>query len=64
MRGSLYRTKVDIGLNRRSLGRGGGQVVSILAFSSNDPSSKPAEEAGVGPFLTGGLGSVENSFQL
>ena len=26
-----------------SLGRGGGQVVSVLAFYSNDPSSNPAE---------------------
>ena len=26
-----------------SLGRGGGQVVSVLAFYSDDPSSNPAE---------------------
>ena len=46
-------------------GRGGGQVVSVLAFYSDDPSSNPAEaceivfeknrnkqkEAGVGPFF-------------
>ena len=25
------------------MGRGGGQVVSVLAFSSDDPSSNPAE---------------------
>ena len=25
------------------MGRGGGQVVSVLAFNSNDPSSNPAE---------------------
>ena len=48
-----------------SMGRGGGQVVSVLAFYSNDPSSNAAEayilslkfvyeneqkEDGVGPF--------------
>ena len=47
------------------LGRGGGQMVSVLAFYSDDPSSNPAEaceivfeknrnkqkEAGVGPFF-------------
>ena len=47
------------------MGRGGGQVVSVLAFYSDDPSSNPAEaceivfeknrnkqkEAGVGPFF-------------
>ena len=47
------------------LGRGGGQVVSLLSFSSDDPSSNPTvfsvkfvfekyenklKEAGVGPF--------------
>ena len=26
-----------------TLGRGGGQVVSVLAFYSNDPSSNPAD---------------------
>ena len=47
------------------MGRGGGQVVSVLPFYSNDPSLNPAEvynfsvkrtkinknEAGVGPFF-------------
>ena len=27
----------------KSLGRGGGQVVSVLAFNSDDPSSNPAD---------------------
>ena len=30
-------------LNVKQMGRGGGQVVSMLAFYSNDPSSNPAE---------------------
>ena len=53
--------------NNRSKGRSGGQVVSVLAFYSDDLSSNPADahsfsvkfvfekienkEAGVGPFL-------------
>ena len=34
---------VDIQTMTSSLGRGGGQVVSVLAFYSDDPSSNPAE---------------------
>ena len=30
-------------VNHLSMGRGGGQVVSVLAFYSDDPSSNPAE---------------------
>ena len=30
-------------LNVKQMGRGGGQVVSMLAFYSNDPSSNPAD---------------------
>ena len=33
-----------------SWGRGGGQVVSVLAFYSDGPSSNPQKEAGVVPF--------------
>ena len=33
------------------MGRGGGQVVSVLAFSSDDPSSNPAEGKNFRQFL-------------
>ena len=44
---SFYPTEEEtfIGVkirNREKLGRGGGQVVSVLDFYSNDPSSNPA----------------------
>ena len=34
------------------MGRGGGQVVSILAFYSGDPSSYPVKETGLAFFKT------------
>ena len=34
---------VTLATNTHRMGRGGGQVVSVLAFYSDDPSSNPAE---------------------
>ena len=33
----------NLAQNLLNMGRGGGQVVSVLAFYSEDPSSNPAE---------------------
>ena len=39
----MWRHVLFIKVSSRSKGCGGGQVVSVLAFYSDDPSSNPAE---------------------